>query len=101
MIAYSGTTDRLGGTIIVPSAIPNSALRPAKRSLANAKPASVQSRHVLAVTTVQTISELTSASPMACCCTALTTLAHRSGPGSTGGGDTFISAIGRLAATSM
>jgi hypothetical protein len=38
---------------------------------------------------------------MLCCSTAVATLDHRSSPGSSGGGHWFISAIGRLAATSM
>ena len=85
----------------MPIVIPNRTLRPRKRSLAKAKPASVQNSTVAAVISPETSSELTSARPMLCCSIAVATLVHRSSPGSSGGGQTFISAIGRLAATSM
>jgi hypothetical protein len=69
--------------------------------LPNANPASVHSSTVATVMMLETTSEFHSASPMFCCWTAVAMLVNRSSPGSSGGGKTFISAIGLLAATSM
>src|SRR5699024_4861732 len=85
MSVNSGTTPRVGGIIIVPIVNTNNALRPRKRSFANAYPAAVQNSNVPAVIADETISEFRIARPMLCWSSAFWMFDHRSGPGVSGG----------------
>ena len=61
MSMYSGMMPSWTGTIIVATMTSSSALRPRKRSLAKANPASVEKNTTEIATTAETIAELTSA----------------------------------------
>ncbi len=97
----SGITPSCGGIIMVPTVSASSAPRPRKRSLAKANPASVEESTTPAVTTPETISELSSALPISACWSASPMLWNRFGPGVNAGVVELSSELERLAATSV
>ncbi len=86
IIMNSGTTPSCGGTIMVPITSMSRMLRPLKRSLAKAKPASVAKNTVERAITPATIVLLIIALPMAASSHARARLLNRFGPGRNGGG---------------
>lgn len=99
MTMNSGITPSWVGNSMVPITTSSSALRPRKRSLAKAKPASVQHTTVPAAMELDTINELTRALPMSACCSAWWMLWPRFPPGISGGGTWLMSALEWVAAT--
>src|SRR6266498_2902205 len=101
IMMYSGMMPSCGGTIMVAMTPASSMLRPRKRSLAKANPASVEVSTTDTVTTDETMNELMSASFISVSWNALVRLVIRFAPGSRLGGTLLICALSCEAATNV
>ncbi len=99
IIMNSGTTPSCGGTIMVPMTSISRTLRPLKRSLAKANPASVANITVDRAMTPATIRLLSMALPIAASSQARARLLKRLGPGRNGGGVSLTRVLSVDAAT--